>query len=167
MPLELDGEGPLVEQLARNLKQGIRAGRYPAGTSLPATRALAATLGLSRNTVLAAYELLCGEGLAVAQHGSGTRVASLLPTQERGSIPKSVPPQSRFSARIRTFVHPEPPRTLSAPVYDLQGGTPPVSARLQSAWRRRLAAVADGVRGRSSRGFSLRRRTACTSVGHS
>jgi GntR family transcriptional regulator / MocR family aminotransferase len=60
---ELDGQGPLVEQLVKSLKQGIRAGRFPVDAFLPSTRALAVTLGLSRNTVLAAYELLCGEPL--------------------------------------------------------------------------------------------------------
>jgi DNA-binding FadR family transcriptional regulator len=40
---------------------------------------LARALGVSRNTVLAAYETLAGEGLTSGRAGSGTRVSHLAP----------------------------------------------------------------------------------------
>jgi len=45
---------------------------------LPPTRALAAALGVARNTVLAAYELLLSEGYLAARQGAGTYVARVL-----------------------------------------------------------------------------------------
>src|SRR5580704_2917132 len=117
---ELDGVGPLFEQLVRKLKRGILAGRYPSGSSLPATRTLAVTLGVSRNTVLGAYELLCAEGLAVAQPGSGTRVADTLPRRVASGTPESVPPQSRYSERIRVLGPIDASGPTSRPTYELR-----------------------------------------------
>lgn len=77
MTIKLDGEGALFEQLARALKDEILAGRFTAGSLLPATRTLATAIGVSRNTAIAAYELLCAEQLAVAQPGSGTRIGDV------------------------------------------------------------------------------------------
>ena len=44
---------------------------------LPATRELASELGVSRNTVVAAYDALLAEGYSISVAGSGTRVAAL------------------------------------------------------------------------------------------
>lgn len=57
--LKMDGRGALHEQLGRALKSRILNGEYQPGSRLPATRTLAAALGLSRSTVLGAYEILC------------------------------------------------------------------------------------------------------------
>ena len=51
-------------------------GELPPGAAAPSTRALALTLGLSRNTVLTAYDELAAEGLLVARIGSATRVSA-------------------------------------------------------------------------------------------
>ncbi|MBW4053052.1 MAG: winged helix-turn-helix transcriptional regulator, partial [Proteobacteria bacterium] len=51
----LDGRGALYEQLARVLKRAIVEGHFHPGERLPATRALAESLNLSRNTVMTAY----------------------------------------------------------------------------------------------------------------
>lgn len=61
MPLDLDGSDTLHEQLARALPPSILQGGLKAGSRLPVTRDLAAELGVSRNTVLTAYEMLCAE----------------------------------------------------------------------------------------------------------
>ena len=45
---------------------------WPMGDRLPSTRELAEQLGLSRNTVRAAYELLGVDGLIVARRGAGS-----------------------------------------------------------------------------------------------
>ena len=67
----MDGQGPLH---ARALKAAMVAGRLGDGGRLPATRQLARELGLSRNTVLAAYEQLRAEGFVRGQVGSGSFV---------------------------------------------------------------------------------------------
>lgn len=69
--------GPLYRLLARSLRTAILAGDIPAGTRLPAERALADALAVSRNTVVAAYDVLDQESLIKRQHGSGTWVQSL------------------------------------------------------------------------------------------
>ena len=79
MVVSLDGTGALYQQLYQSLRHAILAGQLAPGTRLPATRTMARELGVSRNTVLLAYEQLLAEGYAVGQTGSGTYVASSLP----------------------------------------------------------------------------------------
>src|SRR5512137_2959297 len=79
MFLRLDKDGPLYSQIYRALRSEILGGRITAGASVPATRRLAAELGLSRNVVTIAYEQLLAEGYLVARTGAGTFVAAELP----------------------------------------------------------------------------------------
>lgn len=89
--LELEpGEG-LRQGLERALRSAVRAGVLAAGSRLPATRALAEQLGVSRGTVSAAYDQLIAEGYLEARHGSGTTVASV-PGTARRSTPRPSPP---------------------------------------------------------------------------
>lgn len=60
------------------IRRAIACHQLTAGTRLPSTRSLALGLGLSRNTVLAAFEQLHDEGYVIAITGSGTRVAQTL-----------------------------------------------------------------------------------------
>ena len=66
---------PLYLQVYNQLKHAILEQQLPAGARLPSTRALARTLGVSRNTVLNAYEALVADALLTARKGSGTRVS--------------------------------------------------------------------------------------------
>lgn len=77
--IKLDGEGALYRQLYRALRSAILEGRLGPEERLPSTRAFAAELGLSRNTVLQAMEQLIAEGYATGRVGSGTYVAGVLP----------------------------------------------------------------------------------------
>jgi DNA-binding transcriptional regulator YhcF (GntR family) len=63
---------PLYRQVYNQLRQAILKQKLPAGARLPSTRALARTLGVSRNTVLNAYEALVADALLAARKGSGT-----------------------------------------------------------------------------------------------
>ena len=58
------------------LREAVRTGRLAPGTRLPASRSLAADLGIARSTVTECYAELVAEGWLTAQQGSGTRVAS-------------------------------------------------------------------------------------------
>ena len=71
--------GNLSRQLTQALREAVRNGELRAGDALPSTRLLAAALGVSRGTVLAAYEQLTAEGFLTATPGSGTCVALALP----------------------------------------------------------------------------------------
>jgi GntR family transcriptional regulator/MocR family aminotransferase len=79
LPLDEAAPAPLFRQLYESLRGAALSGRLAAGARLPATRALAADLGVSRNTVLNAYEQLLAEGYLVGRVGSGTFVAPNLP----------------------------------------------------------------------------------------
>ncbi len=66
---------PLYRQIYHQLQQAIVEQKLPAGARLPSTRALARAPGVSRNTVLNAYETLVADALLAARRGSGTRVS--------------------------------------------------------------------------------------------
>src|ERR671939_2064483 len=95
------------------LREAVRSGRLPPGIRLPASRQLAADLGLARNTVAEAYGQLVAEGWLVARQGSGTRVT------DRSS---TVLERSPIAAAVR------PPR------FDLRPGIPTLTAFPVSAW---------------------------------
>ena len=65
---------PLHRQVLDLLRGAILQGILPPGSALPSTRTLAAHLGISRNTVLYAYEELGMEGMVTGRTGSGTHV---------------------------------------------------------------------------------------------
>lgn len=142
MFLPLDGDGELYLQLRRALRSAVRDGRLLAGTRLPATRALAAELKLSRNTVLAAYELLCAEQLAVARSGSGTFVADALPRHRQQPRAEPVDAQSAYAARLRRLPPlPLPTRRSDLPI-DFQYGEPMTHLALFTSWSRALTHAA-------------------------
>lgn len=75
------GEGPLHQQIERQLRAAIQAGRLTPGERLPSTRTLAKDLGVARGVVVEAYEQLVAEGHLASELGSGTRVAPLRSVQ--------------------------------------------------------------------------------------
>jgi GntR family transcriptional regulator/MocR family aminotransferase len=96
LPLILrhDAAESLTGQLIRQLRDTMRAGRLAAGERLPSSRALAATLGVSRTVVTDSYQQLYAEGWLDGRHGSGTFVADLAPQrfQRLRPSPASAPP---------------------------------------------------------------------------
>ena len=72
---------PLYRRICHELRRSIASGDLPPGVRLPSTRALAAQLGVSRNTVVAAYDALAQDGLLAGRIGSGTRVIGPRPAR--------------------------------------------------------------------------------------
>jgi GntR family transcriptional regulator/MocR family aminotransferase len=70
---------PLHRQLYQEIRSAILSGALAPGEQIPASRSLAADLGVSRTTVLQAVEQLKAEGYLASVVGSGTRVASTIP----------------------------------------------------------------------------------------
>ena len=95
--IEADCGQTLQEQLYVGIRWSIVAGRLGADGRLPSTRALAADLGISRTTVLLAFEQLQAEGYIVPRRGSGNFVAPELPDR--------VPPTEAAGAAL-TRQHP-------------------------------------------------------------
>ena len=69
----------LTAQLVGQIRQAVLAGRLKPNAKLPSTRALSLELGLSRTTVLAAFDQLIAEGYLEGRQGSGTHVTAELP----------------------------------------------------------------------------------------
>ncbi len=147
MHLDLDGNGALYAQLLRALKRAILDRRLVPGAQLPATRELAAELGVSRNTVLGAYEQLLAEGFIEARQGSGSYVAELLSPRQAPAPETSNARAPRLAQYARVAAeeraHLPPGRLRKRLRYNLEYGLPLVTPALQSQWRRAISRAAD------------------------
>lgn len=68
---------PIYLQVKSYILEKIKAGDYKPGAKLPTERDLSAELGISRNTVSAAYKELLMEGVLEARQGRGTFVKNV------------------------------------------------------------------------------------------
>ncbi len=133
LALDLDaapGAGPPVplhRQLYDALRRAILDRRLGAGARLPSSRALAAELGLSRNTVLAALDQLLSEGYVEGRSGSGTFVVPELPDR----APDGPAPAPPASAPAR------PPCRGAAPASPAGPGSRTRRGRTRRSWRPR------------------------------
>lgn len=75
IPLNLQRDQPLQQQLYGQLRALIDAARLRPGLRMPPTRAVAEQFGISRNTVLLTYERLIAEGYLETLPAKGTFVA--------------------------------------------------------------------------------------------
>jgi GntR family transcriptional regulator/MocR family aminotransferase len=72
---------PLYRQIYETIRRSILSGGLPSGRQLPASRLLASQLGVSRMTVVNAYEQLLAEGYLEGRAGAGTFVSAHLPEE--------------------------------------------------------------------------------------
>src|SRR3954453_16354304 len=72
---------PVLRQVYLAIRQAVLSGALPPGARLPPSRALAAQLGLARNTVVAAYDQLLAEGIIEGRVGAGSFVSRDLPKE--------------------------------------------------------------------------------------
>jgi GntR family transcriptional regulator/MocR family aminotransferase len=124
---------PRQRVLYQRLREAILSARLPAGTPLPASRSLAASLGIARNTVLFAYEQLVAEGCLVADR-QGTCVARLpLRAEPPAAATRRKGAALRLSARAASALQPEPARDAEA--LPFAPGVPDFGAFPFRAWR--------------------------------
>jgi GntR family transcriptional regulator/MocR family aminotransferase len=104
--LELDprSPAPLFQQLYDAIKCGILESRIRPGAQLPPSRGLARQLGVSRQTVIAAYAQLTAEGFLGGTVGRGTFVNDLLPIGASRKPPRPGPELHLLSERGARFV---------------------------------------------------------------
>jgi GntR family transcriptional regulator/MocR family aminotransferase len=114
--LRPDAHVPLHRQIETSIREAIRAGRLPRGSSLPPSRVLAADLGVSRGVVVEAYQQLTAEGYLASRAGGYTQVAAVV-------------------ARPATESHPAPE---AKPAIDLSYGRADVSSFPRAAWLRAI-----------------------------
>jgi GntR family transcriptional regulator / MocR family aminotransferase len=76
--IELDSTGgeSLHRQIESSIRDSIQAGRLRLGASLPPTRTLALSLGVSRGVVVEAYQQLVAEGYLTSRAGGYTQGAA-------------------------------------------------------------------------------------------
>jgi GntR family transcriptional regulator/MocR family aminotransferase len=103
--LFLEGDGSLQQQVAAALRKAIMLRELAAGVQLLSSRALALELGVSRNTVIAAYEQLGAEGYVETRKGSGTFVVGAVQTRSEIVSEKGIAPVwSRYGLNTLTQV---------------------------------------------------------------
>lgn len=107
LPLKLERQSSqtLQNQIFEQIRSLILGGKLRPGTPMPATRSLSEQLGVSRNTVLLAYDRLIAEDYLQTQEAVGTYVNSHLPVD---SLVLKAPAQP--------LVFPEKPPTKRHPV---------------------------------------------------
>ena len=97
--LDRDSQEPLFVQLCDQIRRRIIDGILARDALLPPSRGLAAELGISRSTVVTAYEQLVAEGYVEGRRGSGYYVRELGST-EIGSAPRKLPAQTGESSSL-------------------------------------------------------------------
>ena len=134
LALDLSDRADRAGAVYRALRDAIRAGRLAPGDRLPASRALAGDLGISRTTVATVYERLTAEGFLEARVGAGTFVSDVAATPPRWAT-GAVRPRAgwRWSASPVSGSQPTPD-------YDFRVGIPDASLFPFDTWRRILAA---------------------------
>jgi GntR family transcriptional regulator/MocR family aminotransferase len=109
-----DSGTPAFRWLYTALRAEILEGHLHPGSRLPATRDLANQYGLSRGTIVNAFEQLQSEGYVEGNVGSGTYVSKILPdellqvTRKAGSQPPPGRKRPRNVSNYGMRVHPFP-----------------------------------------------------------
>jgi GntR family transcriptional regulator/MocR family aminotransferase len=136
--VDRDHATPLFLQVYGEIRAAILSRRLTPGTRLPSTRALAARLGLSRASVLTAYEQLLAEGYLTGRVGSGTYISvDLTETPEqrssqRAGVARAAPPPLPPRAKAMEGMFSGPLEIDDAP---FSSGRCSVDARTMAAWR--------------------------------
>jgi GntR family transcriptional regulator / MocR family aminotransferase len=123
--LDRDAAEPLARQLSDSLRDAIRCGKLHPGTRLPATRTLAADLGVSRGVVVEAYEQLIAEGYLDTRAGGA------------GTFVKAIDVRATGSGLGSRLLH----RETRAAVLDARPGAPDLAAFPRSLWSAAVRSV--------------------------
>jgi GntR family transcriptional regulator/MocR family aminotransferase len=143
--LDLNGRnGPRSGQVAHALIDAIARGQIHDGDRLPSTRTLAATFGLARTAVVAAYEELTAAGFLVARPGGSTHVERGAGAAARagafGAVPTSACGAGLPPPAVTT------PRPASPITYDLRPGQADPGLISERDWTRAMRLAASPTR---------------------
>ena len=145
LPLELAPSGaPLRHRVADAVIELLRTGHLRPGDTLPATRALAAELGISRTAVLAAYDELAAAGFIHAVGGSSTAVSPGADLAARAGVSSHVSPRAGVSWHVLPPQSSPParPAAVTGPRWDLLPGFPDTGLIAADHWRAAWRAAA-------------------------
>ena len=126
------GDVGLSRQIYLALKRHILSGRLQEGEKLPSTRELAGSLGISRNTVCAAYDMLWTEGFIVNRQGAPSHVAEGVSLR---AAMKTEPAQTKRRATPNVR-------------WDFRTGQPDLTAFPWKCWNTLLKNSADSLQAR-------------------
>ena len=126
----------LTGWLADAVRAAVMDGRLQTGAQLPATRALADDLGISRGVIVEAYQRLADEGLVSARPGAGTRVLGM-----GGRAAGAQRVEQRLKQPLERSLEPLDPALLpqrwrARAEIDLSPGVPDLSGFPRAAWLR-------------------------------
>lgn len=143
-PLDRNSSVTLSRQLLDWFRRAASDGSLPAGEALPATRTLAAQLGVSRNTVCEAYELLAAEGYIECSTGARARIARGVAIRGAYAPPAFAPPSytppvyaAAAPRAVGSSADPNGEEPVAVDV-DLRTGLPDPSSIPRKAWARAL-----------------------------
>jgi GntR family transcriptional regulator/MocR family aminotransferase len=145
LPLAIRRQGhePLQAQIADQIRQLVDKGILAPSSRVPSTRALSEQLGVSRNTVSLAYDLLIAEGILEVESSAGTMVSRQPPAAFRRVTTSASGPGDREvkpAARQAIAFHGRGPRVhdplASHLLYDFRMGQPDPALFPVAAWHR-------------------------------
>lgn len=105
LDIDTHGHTPLFVQIADGLVDAIYRGRLRPNEIIPGSRQLAQTLGVHRNTVLAAYNELVCQGYLRTEPGRGTFVSGEIPKHR----PRAAPTQREIMPSATSYPMTSPP----------------------------------------------------------
>ncbi|WP_419910143.1 PLP-dependent aminotransferase family protein [Hoeflea sp.] len=97
VPVDRNSGVPIFQQVYEGLRTQIVSGAFGSSGHLPPTRALAVELGISRSTIVTAYDQLVAEGYVEGRQGSGFAVCQMgevefAAVEKTGKV-KALPPE--------------------------------------------------------------------------
>jgi GntR family transcriptional regulator/MocR family aminotransferase len=132
-------------QLFEGIREAIVSGGLPAGGRIPSTRGLAKDLGVSRTTIMVAFEQLVAEGYLIGTVGSGSYVARTIPDhllqvrRPPGASPESPPTPPRVAQRVAVLRGIPRGPFLGRGSRPFRAGIPPVDEFPLAVWTRLAA----------------------------
>ncbi len=146
LAIDPGSEQPVYRQVYLGVRHAILNAVVEPGSRLPSTRALASDIGVSRNTVVMAYEQLRAEGYTVGRGGSDTRVANEVPDRVMQAAPTRPRPRAQGSiarpstaARAMEETYRSMAPRLEMPPRAFRAGVPATDLFPYALWGRLLA----------------------------
>src|SRR3954462_4039288 len=127
-------KGSVTRDLHQQLRAAILDGRLKPGAELPSTRRLASSLGIARNTVITAYDLLIAEGYLAPQVGAPTLGAETVAVRTR-SRQRTAISGFPLNEMWRSMAEPQAPNAPT-PVRSFALGSPEHRHFPHALWRR-------------------------------
>lgn len=155
LPISLAHDGTLTlrSQIVDSIRLLIEQGRLAPGSPVPTTRELGKQLGVSRNTISSAYEVLISQGYLCTEPAVGTFVSKTLPDESMrspaqafqtrsGSIQRAMNLPLPYTGRGLPGLHRPTPKDVEV---DFVFGRSAPHLFPEKAWRRILTECLGGA----------------------